>query len=361
MSTRSRTAAFESWLSDHTEIVAADLRYKHGEMSRDPFPFLRATYYRWTELWPEVCPDLHDALAVLAVGDLHVENFGSWRDAEGRLAWGINDFDEAAPLPYTNDLVRLATSALLTAAKIKRWSLSANGVCGAILEGYRDGLKKGGRPFVIAEENTWFVPMIRKGLRDPEKFWKKLSKLPEIREKQVPDDARALLTAAMPDSEARLRYARRSKAGLGSLGKPRILALAEWRGGLVAREAKALTPPASSWSGGESKPRPYFQEIIAHAVRCPDPFLRVLGDWVVRRLAPDCSKIELSSLRRVEDQERQLYAMGWETANVHVGRGSAAMLLRDMTKRPRRWLPDAAAGMLKATKRDWKEWRSRTL
>ena len=49
----------------------------------------------------------------LAVGDLHVENFGTWRDVEGRLIWGINDFDEAWRLPYTNDLVRLATSALL--------------------------------------------------------------------------------------------------------------------------------------------------------------------------------------------------------------------------------------------------------
>src|SRR5260370_32652719 len=47
---------------------------------------------------------------VLAVGDLHVENFGTWRDAEGRLTWGVNDFDEAYPLPYTIDLARLATS-----------------------------------------------------------------------------------------------------------------------------------------------------------------------------------------------------------------------------------------------------------
>jgi uncharacterized protein (DUF2252 family) len=27
-----------------------------------------------------------------------------------RLVWGVNDFDEACRLPYTNDLVRLATS-----------------------------------------------------------------------------------------------------------------------------------------------------------------------------------------------------------------------------------------------------------
>ena len=45
------------------------------------------------------------------MGDLHVDSFGTWRDVEGRLCWGVDDFDEAYPLPYTNDLVRLAASA----------------------------------------------------------------------------------------------------------------------------------------------------------------------------------------------------------------------------------------------------------
>ena len=75
------------------------------------FPFLRATFYRWAQLWAKVCPDAAKAPAVLAVGDLHVENFGTWRDIEGRLIWGINDFDEVNYMPYTIDLVRLAASA----------------------------------------------------------------------------------------------------------------------------------------------------------------------------------------------------------------------------------------------------------
>src|SRR5262245_41524700 len=109
------TRGYERWLSGHTSLIATDLRQKHDRMA-DPssaFPFLRATFYRWTQIWPTVCPILATAPRVLAVGDLHIENFGTWRDAEGRLAWGINDFDEAFELPYTNDLVRLATSALL--------------------------------------------------------------------------------------------------------------------------------------------------------------------------------------------------------------------------------------------------------
>src|SRR6058998_3000919 len=104
-------------------------------MREDLFPFLRATYYRWAQLWPEVCADLASAPEVLSVGDLHVENFGTWRDAEGRLVWGVNDFDEACPLPYTNDLVRLATSAWL-AIEADDLALGRGAACRVILEGY---------------------------------------------------------------------------------------------------------------------------------------------------------------------------------------------------------------------------------
>ncbi|MEJ0078689.1 MAG: DUF2252 family protein [Alphaproteobacteria bacterium] len=57
-------------------------------MAADPFQFLRATYWRWAETIFKICPDLKRAPHVLAVGDLHVENYGTWRDAEGRLVWG---------------------------------------------------------------------------------------------------------------------------------------------------------------------------------------------------------------------------------------------------------------------------------
>lgn len=67
---------------------------------------------------------------------MHVENFGTWRDVEGRLVWGVNDVDEAAALPYTSDLVRLATSAeLADGVKVK---LPA--ICEAVLDGYTETL-----------------------------------------------------------------------------------------------------------------------------------------------------------------------------------------------------------------------------
>src|ERR1039458_2112511 len=113
MNIKKATARYEAWLSRHLRIVKADLEFKHQQMRSAPFPFLRATYYRWAQVWSSVCEAEARAPCALAVGDLHVENFGTWRDKDGRLIWGINDFDEAWSLPYTHDLVRLATSALL--------------------------------------------------------------------------------------------------------------------------------------------------------------------------------------------------------------------------------------------------------
>ena len=86
---------------------------------------------------------------VAAVGDLHVENFGTWRDREGRLVWGVNDFDDSETLPYAFDLARLATSATL-AIEAGGVALSARKAHDAILEGYREALAEGPRSFVLA-------------------------------------------------------------------------------------------------------------------------------------------------------------------------------------------------------------------
>ncbi len=140
-------------------------------MGQDVFSFLRATFYRWMQLWPEVCANEERAPQVLAVGDLHVENFGTWRDVEGRLVWGINDFDEAYELPYTIDLVRLAASAHV-AIRESRLKIAAKDACVAILAGYNRGLETGGLPFVLADEHQWLRQMVTGVLRDPIQFWK---------------------------------------------------------------------------------------------------------------------------------------------------------------------------------------------
>jgi len=54
-------------------------------------------------------------------------------------------------------------------------------------------------------------------------------------------------------------------------------------------------------------------------VRCPDPYVQMRGHWIVRRLSPHCSRIELDALGTSRGELRLLEAMGKETANIHVG------------------------------------------
>src|SRR6202165_3610243 len=173
MNCKKATESYEAWLAKRTRIIEADLVVKQQQMSADICSFMRATFYRWVELWTEVCADLAKAPLVLAVGDLHVENFGTWRDQEGRLVWGINDFDEAFDLPYTNDLVRLAVSAHL-AISSDHFVIRPADACEAILKGYTRQLKGDGRPFVLAEGHQWLRTAVMNDLRDPTRFWEEL-------------------------------------------------------------------------------------------------------------------------------------------------------------------------------------------
>src|SRR3954470_12220289 len=92
------TTAYEKWLRTQLpgEVIEDDLSEKREKMRADPFSFLRATYWRFAETVAMLCPEFAEAPQVLAIGDIHVENFGTWPDARGRLVWGVNDFDEAA-------------------------------------------------------------------------------------------------------------------------------------------------------------------------------------------------------------------------------------------------------------------------
>jgi Uncharacterized protein conserved in bacteria (DUF2252) len=352
------TRQFEEWLGSRTAIVKKDLRLKHANMKEGVFPFLRATYYRWAQVWPEVCPELARSPRVLAVGDLHVENFGTWRDIEGRLIWGVNDFDEARPMAYANDLVRLGVSAHL-AAEAMKLPLTHSDICDSIVDGYWEGLRSDGQPFVLEEANGWLRKMALTELRDPVHFWAKMDALP-LAKGEVPVSAIDAIEHLMPEPDLRYRLTHRV-AGLGSLGHERYVALAHWHGGRIAREAKALVASACSWAEGQSGASEIlYQTIIGRAVRCPDPFVELRGKWIVRRLSPHCCRIELATLKAAGPEARLLEAMGRETANIHLGTKAARKpILRHMEKQKGKWLHKATLAMSAVITADWKTWKRR--
>jgi len=350
------TTAYETWVRDQIAIVAPDLARKHAAMNRALFPFLRATFYRWSQIWGEVCPDLASSPAVLAVGDLHIENFGTWRDAEGRLIWGVNDFDEVARMPYAIDLVRLATSAILARAG-GGVTIAPADACAAILAGYADALRGGGGAFVLEEDHPKLRQLALGAERDPTRFWAKAASWTPLG--RVPAEVRALIEAQFPHRAGKVRVVHRV-AGLGSLGRQRFVGLANWEGGMIAREAKAMLPSAYRWALGKSKGRIRYDEIIARSVRCPDPFVRNRGGWLLRRIGPHCSRIELGDIPKMRDERVLLQHMGHETANIHLGTPDAiAAIKSDLRRRKSGWLLAAAEAMAEATERDWKQWRAR--
>jgi len=352
------TKKYEDWLGLHIRIVEPDLRFKHEQMAAALFPFFRATFYRWVQVWPEVCAELDRVPHLLSVGDLHVENFGTWRDTDGRLVWGINDFDEACVFPYTMDLVRLATSVLL-ATRDNRLAMKPKDSATAILAGYELGMEEGGRPFVLSESHEWLRAIAESKLRDPVVFWQKMDRLPAVKG-EIPESAREALEHLLPERGIRHRLVRRV-AGLGSLGRTRLVAIAEWKGGRVAREAKALLPSALHWLNPKQAPAEIlYAAILRRAVRCPDPYVQMRGHWIVRRLSPDCSRIELEALGTSRRDLRLLESMGRETANIHVGtEEKRRAILKDVRGRKGNWLAGAAQAMADAMEKDWRVWRER--
>lgn len=354
------TADYEHWLGTIVPLQSDDLRHKHRLLAdrRSMFPFFRGTYYRWAQHWPKVCDHLQIAPIVLAVGDAHIENFGTWRDTDGRLVWGINDFDEADELPYTQDLVRLAASVRL-ARRARVLSLPFRDACRVILTGYRRTLAARGTPFVLEENHLELRALAMHKERSPVKYWAKFKPLLSMPAAEPPADVRKLLLSEMPAKQLNVQYRHRRMVGVGSLGKPRYLAMAEWAGGWIAREAKAISPPATDWMmGRESDSRSRIGEAIKKAARCPDPHFKVHAGWIVRRLAPRCSRIELQHLRNITDQTRLLFAMGAELANIHVGSAAAIPgILDDLERRKPNWLRQAANAMISKLEEDWHEWR----
>jgi len=352
MSFVSDNEKYERWLREHCDVVEADLKKKHERMRESAFVFLRATFFRWAKRIERVCEKLAETPPVLSVGDLHLENFGTWRDEEGRLVWGVNDFDEAAVIPYAFDLVRLATSARLAA----NLPVGNRAVARALIDGYSDGLERP-RPTLLDERERWMRPYVAITDQGRDKFWDEIAHLPHA---NPPDPVKVgVESAGLPKGARPVRYASRV-AGGGSLGRPRYVAIAKWNGGKIFREAKALVPSAWHWAHDDASTHSHFLDLARGRFRSPDPFLRVQNSFVIRRMAADSRKINLGDDADAVNSARMITAMGFDLGAIHAGASEAReKILRDLDKARRGddWLYDAARKAAEAVEADYHEWR----
>ena len=396
---------YEAWLREQLdgEVFEADLEEKHKKMADGAFQFLRATYWRWAETIYPTCPELREGPEVLAVGDIHIENFGTWRDEESRLVWGVNDFDEAAYMPYAIDVVRLATSAIL--AKDMGLSITAHEICDNILQGYAHGMMSGTpKPFVLDRKHHDMRKVFVVTDKERTDFWNKFdpaniadafekagdkNKRPKIRPVSAPlEQHEKVLRRARPDSSVELDYFERT-AGTGSLGRPRYVGIGEWRGDLIVRETKAMVP--SGWvlvHGGSQ--RVLCEEIARGRNRAPDPSYRLRGRVLVRRLSPNDFKIEIKEAKKNDGKKTadkktdrpaagapeteqdnhkavdpntlvnaaRLHDMGRDLASIHRGtRGRRKEIAADLERRGAGWLLAAATAAQQQVEKDFEGWR----
>nr|WP_207931006.1 DUF2252 domain-containing protein [Streptomyces sp. 8K308] len=101
-------------------LLAADpaaFRVKFRKMAASAFAFYRGTaclFYRDLDEEHAEGPFLDERTSRVWIhGDLHAENFGTYMDANGRLVFNVNDFDEAYVGPFLWDLKRFAASVAL--------------------------------------------------------------------------------------------------------------------------------------------------------------------------------------------------------------------------------------------------------
>ncbi|MGH9766125.1 MAG: DUF2252 domain-containing protein [Blastocatellia bacterium] len=224
------------------------LRMKLDRMRQDAFIFLRGTCHLFHEYWPSDSA-LNEAPRVWLCGDLHLENFGSFK-ADNRLVhFDLNDFDEAELAPCTWDVARLLTSVLVGADSLKIRPRDKQTACQVCLDAYRRALAAGRARWVERETAKGLVRDLLESLRDRrrKRFLNGRTKLVDGKRRfrakhprmlPVTEAERAQIKAffkvwaaeqANPKFFRLLDVARRI-AGTGSLGIDRYVALIEGRG-----------------------------------------------------------------------------------------------------------------------------------
>jgi hypothetical protein len=352
--------SYETWMAERLRIRSATpkqrarfgaaLAAKHQRIARSDVAFLRGTFFWWLERWEAMEPRVRNAPRVLAVGDLHLENFGVWRDQEGRLVWGVNDLDEAHELPFTNDLVRLATS-LFLGIETGGVELERERAVEELVTSYRKTLKGEGAPLILEAEHQWLRKLALPTVEDAQRFWDELRALDD--DSDIDIGAAELLREQLHRGAEVERIVYRD-AGIGSLGRPRYVVLAHWQGGLMAREAKAALPSAAHWRDGSyAEPNQAPRALQRRARRALDPALHLDKAWTVRRLSPESRKLELDEVSAHGRAARLVRAMGTELANLHLATAQNPNGLRRYLRvMPQDWLAEAADLMAKALARD---------
>ncbi|WP_158559298.1 DUF2252 domain-containing protein [Deminuibacter soli] len=118
------------------------LALKYRFISEDPFRFFRGTCHLFYEdLAKQI--SWKDNTRAWICGDLHLENFGSYKGDNRVVYFDLNDFDEAIQAPVSWELVRLLTSIYIAGNQVGFDEQTAEVLCQDYLDTYLHVLKNG--------------------------------------------------------------------------------------------------------------------------------------------------------------------------------------------------------------------------
>ncbi len=244
------------------------LAMKYAKMAQSPFIFLRGASHLFYDTLPD-SPLFRDTPLAWCCGDLHFENFGSYKGDNRLVYFDINDYDEAALAPVTWDMIRLLTSIQCGADALNATHAEALAVSQSCLDAYRSALINGKPLWVERETSGGLVNVLLTALQGRERsaFLDKRTIrkghhrsliLDGVKALPASDAQKKIVTEFMEDFASRqprpeffdvLDIGRRI-AGTGSLGVERFVVLVEGKGSpdgnylLDIKEAKpsALAP-----------------------------------------------------------------------------------------------------------------------
>ena len=222
---------------------------KYQALVKDPFSFLRGTCHLFYQDFPVAMRQGHAPLAWIC-GDLHLENFGSYKGHNGLTYFDINDFGEAALAPANWELARFLVSVLVAGAAQKVRPALATSLCNDFLDAYVGALTKGKAGWLERPLATGAIKELlqRVKSRGRAEFLDERTKLSGNKRKLRLDTGKALAVSAAERDKVRAfmaDYAQRQEnrgffkvldvarriAGTGSLGLERFVILVRGNGG----------------------------------------------------------------------------------------------------------------------------------
>lgn len=312
------------------------LKYRH--MRANPFVFFRGSCHLFYEDWP-ASSELNAAPLTWLCGDLHLENFGTYK-GENRLTYfDLNDFDDGALGPCTWDLARLLTSLHLAGAQINLADADLQALGAHLLDHYYAALAKGA---ILSLERATATGLLRQLMRTLKtrprsKFLDQRSqrlkksrrfkleadrygKVSETEVEQITAAFHALGEAANAGKFFKVHDIAFRVAGTGSLGLKRYAILVEGRGSPNENfilDLKAARP--APFAARLNVPQPEWpsqaHRMVAIQTRMqamPPALLTPLemgGDWyLVRELQPSQDKISLSAWDKRPEKIKNLLA-----------------------------------------------------